>query len=114
MRIPIEEVQFNAASQCDPNGRIFTWQGGLYRGMSKGGALLAKRLFDCGAVQSLVEKHLLVRTEQTSLQLDGFDLVLKHQRLPVVSYPFEWPGCLLKEALVLIAELQIELARHGF
>ena len=75
---------------------------------------MAKRLFDSGVVQSLVEKHLLVKTEQTSLQLDGFDLVLKHQRLPVVSYPFEWSGCMLKEALVLIADLQIELARHGF
>lgn len=113
-RIPAGEIALHPASQCDPNGRVFTWRGDVYRALTKRGAEIAQKLFDADVIESLMMKRLLVETERTGLQLEGFELVLKHRRLPVITWPMEWCGRMFQEALVLIADLQIELAAHGF
>jgi hypothetical protein len=113
MKIPVEEIEFHPTSFCDRNGRLFSWRGELYRAMSPRGAKLSRKLFQDGVVQQLVKKGLLVETEPTDLSLDGYDLVLKHRRLPFVSFPYEWSAEMMKDAALSIIDLEIELARHN-
>jgi hypothetical protein len=112
--IPPAEISLHPASQCDPNGRVFIWRGGLYRALTKRGAEIASKFFDSGAVASLIEKRLLIETECTDLRLEGFEMILKHRRLPLITFPMEWCSLMLQEALRLIADLQIALADYGF
>lgn len=112
VHIPPSEVNYHPLSYCDPNGRLFWWQGQLYRGIKRGGEFY-RQLFQDGIPQRLIDKGLLVQTELTDLVLDGYELVLRHRSVPFVSYPHEWCGEMFKEAALLNVDLLMELARHG-
>jgi SAM-dependent methyltransferase len=112
-RIPYSEIVFHPLSFVDPSGRLFWWKGQLYRAISAERAPLYRRLFDEGIVQRLVNKGLLIETEITSLQIDGYEMVLRHRELPFVSYPYEWCAAMLKDAAITIIDIEIELAQHG-
>jgi hypothetical protein len=112
-RIPADEVVFQPHSFADPGGRLFSWRGGLYRGLRGQSARLIDRLLADGALTRLVERGLLVDTTRTDLQLAGFELVVAHRRLPFVSYPQEWPAPMLQRAALTILELARELAPLG-
>src|SRR5262245_27578318 len=111
--IPASEVEFYGWYLGDPNGRLFTWRGDLYRGIAHHRADFYRGLFKSGIVRRLIETGHLVTTDLTDLQLEGYALVLKHRRIRFVSYPFCWSGTMLKDAALLTLDLDIELARHG-
>ncbi len=54
-----------------------------------------------------------METELTDLALDGYRLVLRHRSLPFVSYPYEWCDEMLKDAVLLLIDLEMKLTRHG-
>ena len=111
--VPSNQITFHPASYGDFNGRVFHWEGGLYRGVAASRAALYNRLFDDGTIVCLVERKLLVPTERTPLKVDGFELVLEHRAVPVVSYAYEWTVGMLRDAALLALDLEIELAAIG-
>ena len=113
VEIPLEEVQFHPTSFCDADGRVFWWKGELYRGITENYANFCKKLFEEGVVQRLVDKKFLVDTELTNLTLKGYVLVLKHRRIPFVSYANEWCPEMLRDTGLLITDLMMELAADG-
>lgn len=113
VEIPVEEVQFHPTSFCDADGRVFWWKGELYRGITENYANFCKKLFEKGVVQRLVDKKFLVATELTNLKLKGYALVLKHRRIPFVSYANEWCPEMLRDAGLFIIDLMMELAVDG-
>ena len=113
MKIPPAEVAFHPLSIADPAGRVFTWRGELYRGVTAARADLYRDLFARGVFQSLTERGLLVASEPTDLELDGYPLVVRHRRLPVVSYAAEWPAAMLLRAGRAILDLAEALLPHG-
>jgi Tellurite resistance protein TehB len=112
-QIPLAETSPHSLSFADPNGRMFWWGSDLYRGIFPARAGFYSHLFDKGIVQQLVEMKLLVETERTDLALECFGLVVKHRQLPIVSYAFEWPSLMLKEAALAVLDLEIELLKNG-
>jgi hypothetical protein len=108
--IPRDEVSFHPHSFADADGRLFCWRGQLYRGISPGQSPFFLRLFQDGTIQSLVEKGLLVDSRLTPFLIDGFDLVVRHKTVPFVAYPQEWCAAMLKDAVLLLLDLLIELA----
>jgi SAM-dependent methyltransferase len=111
--IPAEEISFHPASYCDPKGRVFSWQGEIYRALTEAGAAACRRLFESGVAARLMEKGWLVETELTSQRFEGYPLIVKHRRLPFVSYAYEWCGQMLKDAALLAVDIELELAPHG-
>jgi SAM-dependent methyltransferase len=111
-QIPYSEVLFHPLSFADPSGRLFRWEGRLYRAISAERASLYRRLFDEGIVPRLVNKG-LIETELTSLQINGYEMVLSHRELPFVSYPYEWCAAMLKDAAIMVIDIEIELAQYG-
>lgn len=111
--VPSNQLTFHPASFGDFNGRVFHWDGGLYRGVAASRAELYNRLFDDGTIAGLVNRRLLVPTERTPLRVDGFDLVLEHRAIPVVSYAYEWTTTMLRDAALVVVDLEIELATRG-
>ena len=110
LQIPIEEIEFHPTSFCDRNGRMFWWRDELYRGIAKESADFYQKLFKDGIVRRLIEKKFLIETELTHLTLSGYPLVLKHRRVPFVSYANEWCPEMLKDAALLAIDMMIELA----
>src|SRR5688500_19715471 len=111
--VPTREVEFHPLSFGDFNGRLFSWEGRLLRGVTAKRAGLYRRLFDDGIVAGMVGKGLLVETSLADVGGEGFELVLEHRRVPFVFCAFEWPGGRLKAGGVLRLDLGIELEGGG-
>jgi SAM-dependent methyltransferase len=112
-QIPYAEVQFHPHSFGDYHVRLFQWQGHLYRGICPEGAPFFAKLFQDGVIQKLSGKGLLIESELTSLALDDYTMVVRHRKLPFVSYPNEWCGAMFKDAALTLVDLAIELAQQG-
>lgn len=85
------------------------------RGLADWEALEATELF-----RSKVAEGTLVATERVALDSLPDDLptrgaaaVLRHERIPVVSYPYEWPFGMLKDAALLELELLLAALDEG-
>src|ERR1700742_1833114 len=88
----------------DPESRVFYAGGDVYRALSPDG------LSDFEALQAtgLLDDEPLVRTEraQDTAALQGLLVhepaaVLRHARIPFVSYPYEWTFSMLKDAAIV-------------
>jgi len=110
--IPATEVRFHPLSFVDPSGRLFWWQGQLYRGVMAPRAALYRELLANGTAARLIEQRLLIETTPTAYQLEPYQLVLKHEVVPYVSYAFEWSNSMLRDAALTVLDLLAELARH--
>jgi hypothetical protein len=108
-----DEITFNAFSYRDPNGRLFEWQSGLYRGINDCYEPLCNHLIDKGIVAELCSAGLLIDTWVAPFHVEGFKLVVEHRQLPFVSFGFEWSAGMLKAAALLMLDLNIALANHG-
>lgn len=113
MTIPPEQVEYHAMSLVDPSGRLFRWNGGLYRAISPKIAPVYERLFETGTIAQLISDKLLIETERTQMRMDGCAMVLRHRVLPFVSYPYEWSAGMLKAAALKTLDLEIEISKHG-
>jgi SAM-dependent methyltransferase len=96
----------------DPESRVFYLGGEVYRALSPEGRDDFEALASSGLYERAQEDGRLVRTERVE---DPGDLptplvkeraaVLRHERIPFVSYPYEWPFSMLKDAAVLQLDL---------
>ncbi len=111
--IPSEEMSFHPHSFADDAGRLFRWNGTLCRGITHAQAPFFGRLFREGVVQALVEQRLLIESEPTDRVLNGYAAVVRHRKIPFVSYPNEWCAAMLRDAALKIVDLMIELTQRG-
>jgi len=107
--IPKEEIRFNNTSYVDPNTRVFSWNGSIYRAVIPGMKSFYNKLIGEEWFINLQKKGLIVGTEMTNHSLEGFGLVLRHRKIPIITYCMEWPAVLLKKAALLTIRLCIEL-----
>src|SRR5215212_2199772 len=80
--IPNDEIIFHTHSFGDPGGRLFTWRGELYRAISGPQASFVRNLFRTGIVERLVDRGLLIESEITPYQLNGYAMVVHHRTVP--------------------------------
>ncbi len=99
----------DAGSFRDPGSRIFHQDGEIYRAldhrsMENWRKLAATRFFAEGVAAGRI-----VRTEPADdvQPIDGDEWagVLRHERIPVVSYPYEWTFSMLRDAALLQLDL---------
>ena len=108
--IPWDETIYHPHSFADPDGRVFLWEGDLYRGIFPAAAPFFRKLAENGIISNLIEQGLLVNTELTPFTSEEFSLVFRHHIVPFVSYPQEWCPLMFKDAALAIVDLAIELA----
>jgi hypothetical protein len=109
------ETHAEPGSFRDPDSRVYLTPQGVFRVLSASGvedwqALEPSRLWG-----ELQKERRVVATEAVpagqlpeALPTDGA-AVLRHERIPFVSYPYEWPFTMLQDA----ALLQLELNRRA-
>lgn len=112
-KIPVEEQEWLSESFVDPNGRVFEWRGEIYRMLEPAYAARWNELADQGFIEGLMRDGLLVESELTNLSTESGKAVLRHRRIPVVSYCYEWVPVMLKDAALVTLELCIRLAEKG-
>lgn len=124
MRAPVDPAspaRRDPGSFRDPRSRVFRHDGNVYRTLSQ------RALEDWHALSSsdwwpkLVDEGKVVATSE--IPLSGVELAeqptawagcLRHEPLPLVSYPYEWSFSMLRDAAILQLELMAEAVGQGF
>jgi hypothetical protein len=101
----------------DPAGHVFVADGTLYRHVSPAGREAYQRLMESGLYDALAAGGLLLPHEDLGSPGGGADeqaaTVIRAERIPMVSYPYEWCFSQLREAALLTLRLQREAMRFG-
>jgi SAM-dependent methyltransferase len=98
----------------DPESRVFYVDSDVYRALS----LTGLEDFDALVASGLLNDPRIVGTERVELTRDAAVLthdvaaVLHHQRIPFISYPYEWTFSMLKDAALLQLELLLAALEH--
>jgi len=101
----------------DPSGQVFSRNGKIYRSIFGLGVRDFEASCDAGVYDRLVEAGLLLPHEEVdigSLAPDGTVYCLTQPRLPIVSYPWEWPFSMLKDAALVHLDAMEMLVPNGF
>lgn len=101
-------------SYRDPTSGVFTSGGRILRGVRGTAAADLKALMDTDLWASLARAGHVVDTNVSDESLVDFELVLEHERIPFVSYPYEWPFSMLKRAALLQLEILRESLREDY
>lgn len=111
----VGEQSVEPASFRDPDSSVFYADGEVLRGLSERVVADWERLEGAAFFAELVERGQVVATtplagevgsaEYVSPRGEPWAKVLRHGRIPVVSYPYEWPFAMLRAA----AELHLDV-----
>jgi len=117
MLTPARE-EFDPASFRDRRGRVFQRDGRIFRALSAQAAEDFAWLENKGILAGLITNGRLVTTSR--VPAPGFkpaDLeaaaVLEHERIPFISYPYEWPFSALKAAALFHLDLHRDVLARG-
>jgi ribosomal protein L11 methylase PrmA len=105
------------ASFRDPSGQVFIKNGKIYRSIFRPGVKDFEAARDTGIHDKLVEAGLLLSHQEVdlgNLAPEGTVYCINHPRLPMVSYPWEWPFSMLKEAALIHLDAMKMLLPRGF
>jgi len=102
-----------AGSFRDPSGHVFIRDGQIYRSVFEVGAKDFEAARDAGIHERLIDAGLLIPHEEVDAP-PGAVYCLRHPRLLMISYPWEWPFSLLKDAAILHLDIMERLIPDGF
>jgi ribosomal protein L11 methylase PrmA len=93
----------------DPSGFIFSREGVLYRQINQSYRLDYDRLVESGLAQALADEGLLIPHQEVDVEPADPELaykVIRPERVPFISYPYEWCFGQLKAAALLTLEVE--------
>jgi hypothetical protein len=96
----------------DRRGVRFEHDGRIFRAFNEPHASFYRSLLASPALEGLFDAG-LARSWVSDVAVEGFGLVVESERVPVVSYPQEWPTVMLREAALVVARLGLALAPLG-
>ena len=105
-----------SASFRDPSGFLFTREGVLYRQVNRKYEQEYTRLMDSGLYEKLVKAGRLVpHIEVENIQAETGDChkVIQPERVPFISYPYEWSFGELKDAALATLSIQKRALKAG-
>ncbi len=113
----------DAGSFRDPSGRVVYAEGGVWRLVDSKTLGLMRRLEASGLLRDLADEGLIVGTRivepsdpwhgRLLARYPGAQGVLRHDRIPFISYPYEWSPAMLAAAASSTLRLQGRLLEHG-
>ena len=102
----------------DPDGRVFEEHGRLLRGFNAFGAANYLKAREVGLLDDLENRGLVAESRPTEAETvpEGVpsDLIIEADRLPFVSYPYEWSFAMLRDAALLTLDVTEAALRQGF
>ncbi|NLN00781.1 MAG: hypothetical protein GX174_02610, partial [Lentisphaerae bacterium] len=113
--MPVERV---SGSFRDPDGFVFTREGILYRQINRCFQAPFEALAASGLFERLWSLNLLVRHETADIALaadrENAACVIRPERVPFISYPYEWSFSMYRDAALATLEIQREALEHGY
>jgi hypothetical protein len=100
----------------DPSGFVFQRDGVLYRQVNVRYRPHFDRLVQSGLCADLIGTGLLVRHDEVAdrpSEVREAYKVLQPERIPFISYPYEWAFSQLRDAALLTLQIQRRAMKHG-
>ena len=103
----------------DPSGQVYEYNGRIFRTVNECARRAYEALRDAGVVTDLVDKRRLVQSVEVPssawpVSIPRAAYLLEHQRIPFISYPYEWCFGELKAAALHHLNLQLSLLAGNF
>lgn len=114
VNLKLDEIGKNIGINIDPMGFLFNYDGRIFRAINNKEKKDVLYLFSSGAIDELNKANLIPQTKISEIQLEGYDLVLEHERISVVIYPTEWSFNMLKDAALLVLQVNQILKKYDF
>lgn len=109
-----ETAGFDHDSYLDPAGRVFMHEGRVYRAFFPEHSGFFADFLASQHTRELIDKGMLVHTEEDDgISVDGYGLVVRHERVRFPSYCSEWPAGMLKDAAALTLDLCLEMLHRN-
>ena len=108
----LSDIHFSEFSMVDDFGRVFYHNDKIYR------AIRPEKKSDCleklnsDLFKELTEKQLIPITTVTDLKVEGYDLVIEHEKL-LNTKQHEWSFNMLKEASQMVLEVNRICNKYG-
>jgi hypothetical protein len=111
-------LRYEGGSYRDREGRVFYGESGeVYRALSRRGLAQWQTVRETPFFERAIARGQIVQTDSVACAAveaepidDGWAGVLRHEKIPFVSYPYEWTFGMLKDAALLhLALLQAAL-----
>lgn len=107
----LETLDFDPGSYRDRGSRVFRRDGVVYRALSASGLSEWEHVSDCRFWRQGLDEGQIVPTSRVEFDdaecapAGDWSAVLEHERIPFVSYPYEWPFGMLRDAALLHLDL---------
>ena len=114
MRTASDSAGALTSSFRDPSGHVFVRDGRVLRQVNRPYAIQFERLLSSGLYETLAAAGLLIPHRELPLE-PATDVyrVLEPERIPFISYPFEWAFAQLKAAALTTLAVQRRAVDHG-
>jgi hypothetical protein len=111
--IEISDVEFHKLT-VDDCGALFTWRNRLFRAINHEAVVTVKDMFQSGLMKELIDNRLFPSTWITDYVIDGYGLVVEHERVSPIIYPFEWSFSMLKDAALTVLKINVITRKYGY
>jgi len=119
----VEVARVEPGSFRDRDSRVVVAPDAVYRALSGTGADDWRALAGSPLLERLTGQGSLIGTEEVGraalgngaaeILPEGTETVLRHERVPFVSYPYEWTFGMLRDAALLQLDLELEALEEG-
>ena len=116
MTTPSQDSGQLSASFRDPSGFLFSRDGILYRQINRKYELEYTRLMESGLYEKLVKAGLLIphaEVKQAAAEAEAAYRVIQPERVPFISYPYEWSFGQLRDAALATLAIQRRALKAG-
>ena len=110
--LSFDDVFFEPGSVVDPVGKVFHFDGRIFRAITAPYADFVERTIEHSSKAKWFDLG-LVPTWRTGYSLPGYPLVIEHKRIPFITLRGEWSGEGLRNAALCILNLNSELLRSN-
>jgi hypothetical protein len=113
-------LSFDRGSFRDPEGSVFYYESEVYRTLTSPSAEKMKVLLELPFFKKLVKEEQVINTkllEAINVFPENFPVskqILWHERIPFITYPFEWTFSILKDGALLTLDLMEILLEHNY
>ena len=114
----MNEILFDSGSFRDPKGRIFYYKGKVYRALTHTGTENFNFVKKTGLLERLEKDRKVI----SSISLNDPQVnklfceniaIIEHNKIPFISYPYEWSFYFLKAAALLHLDIHLQALESG-
>lgn len=111
---------FDEGSFRDPEGHVFYFKNKVYRTIDPSAVGRMKSLIGCSFFSEWAQEYKIIPTqvlrsdELFPKEFSSTEYVLNHEKVPYITYPFEWTFSMLREGALLSLDLMQVLLKNGY